>query len=218
MKLAIISDTHSCHGELDVALFDKCDTVIHCGDMCNRGIKHELNEFSFWFASLKPKNKICIAGNHDRCLDTYAPNPYEHPVDEKENEKLLTDKGIIYLRDSSITIDGIKFYGTPSQPPFCDWAFNDRELIREMKYDMIPKDVDVLITHSPPYMILDECHSNVGCELLANRVREVKPKIHCFGHIHEARGELHQDGIHYINAACMVSHRGTLAQPIFVEI
>jgi len=55
------------------------------------------------------------------------------------------------VQDSSINIEGIKIYGSPWQPSYHDWAFNlERgEAIRK-KWDLIPGDTDVLITHGPP--------------------------------------------------------------------
>lgn len=44
--------------------------------------------------------------------------------------------------------------------------------------------------------------------MLVEAVERVKPKIHVFGHIHEARGEIIRDGVHYINAcSCDLTYR-----------
>jgi len=91
-----------------------------------------------------------------------------------------------------VIIEGVKFYGSPWQPRFFDWAFNlDRGEEIKKKWDLIPMDTDVLITHGPPYGILDLTHEGekVGCEELMKAVLRVQPKIHIFGHIHEAYGE-----------------------------
>ena len=84
-------------------------------------------------------------------------------------------------------IDGVKFWGSPWQPAFYDWAFNvprGRQLA-EM-WALIPDDTDVLITHTPPYGILDQVENGelVGCEDLREALLRVKPKLHVFGHIH----------------------------------
>lgn len=110
----------------------------------------------------------------------------------------------IYLEDSSVTIGGIKIYGSPHQPPFHDWGFNrEEEEIKEL-WSGIPGDTDILITHGPPHDILDMCYSGVkaGCKHLKREIFErVKPKHHIFGHIHEASGRLEQAGIDFINAS-----------------
>lgn len=217
MKFVIISDTHGCHDELVQSKLVG-GVIIHCGDMTNVGTPNQLFDFAYWFSSLPIKHKICVAGNHDLGLDKYSPKMYHYTVDEKENEKILTDKGIIYLRDSEIVIDGVKFYGTPSQPPFCNWAFNDNERTREMKFEMIPNDTDVLITHCPPYGILDTVclGENVGCKYLLEAVKRVKPRIHCFGHIHEDYGIFRDTNTTFINASSI--NVGGMNDPICYEV
>lgn len=76
------------------------------------------------------------------------------------------------------------------QPEFCKWAFN---LPRGEKcldrWNSIPNDTDILVTHTPPLGHGDLCSSGVraGCVELLNTVRlRVKPKYHVFGHIHES--------------------------------
>ena len=65
----------------------------------------------------------------------------------------------------------------------------DREDGRAV-WENIP-DVDILITHQPPFMILDVGKSDhVGCEYLLERVKKMKPRLHIFGHIHESYGVL----------------------------
>ena len=94
-----------------------------------------------------------------------------------------------YLQDSSTEIYGLKIYGTPWQPKFCGWAFNlerGQELIN--KWDQIPDDTDVLITHTPPVGYGDLCSTGIraGCvDLLLSVQQRVKPKYHIYGHIHE---------------------------------
>ena len=93
-----------------------------------------------------------------------------------------------YLCDESLTLDGVKFYGSPWQPRFFDWAFNkDRGAPLKAIWDKIPLDTDVLITHGPPHGILDLTFDKIkaGCEELLLAVQRIKPKVHVFGHIHE---------------------------------
>lgn len=56
------------------------------------------------------------------------------------------------------------------------------------KWDVIPDDTDILVTHTPPLGHGDLCCTGVraGCvELLSTVQKRVKPKYHVFGHIHE---------------------------------
>lgn len=77
------------------------------------------------------------------------------------------------------------------QPEFHNWAFNlPRGKSCLEKWDLIPNDTDILITHTPPIGHGDFCYSGVraGCvELLTTVQERVKPRYHIFGHIHEGR-------------------------------
>jgi Icc-related predicted phosphoesterase len=195
-----ISDTHNMHLEIE-RYIPKADIIFHTGDCTGTGTTKQIREFCEWYGSLPHKHKILIAGNHD----------WGFEKDRAKHEKICEDNGIIYLQDSSVTIEGIKIHGSPQTPEFCNWAFNcwrnekeytwDRQQGHYGKgyecitkyWDMIPKDTDVLLTHGPPYDILDKCPRPVGCEELRKKVMEIEPKFHIFGHIHESAGELFHD-------------------------
>jgi len=177
-KITFISDTHTKHRHLTNDL-PGGDILIHCGDISSRGYKNEIENFLGWFDNIKGyEYKIFIAGNHDF---GFQDNP-------KECFELLKNyPSITYLEDNSIIIDGIKIYGSPWQPRFHNWAFNvNRGWDIAQKWEKIPQDTDILITHGPLHGILDNTYAGqrVGCEDLYNRVMEVKPKVHCYGHIH----------------------------------
>lgn len=209
MKLCIISDTHNKHKYLGI--LPDADIIIHCGDMTSIGKEHEIHNFMKWFSSLEQyKYKICIAGNHDWLF---------------EKNKLLAlthiPPNIIYLEDQMCEIDGIKFYGTPVQPTFCNWAFNRSEEQLEKYWKAIPEYVDVLITHCPPYMIGDmvDDGSHQGSPSLYNEIIK-RPNLilSLYGHIHEGRGITIIDDKTYINASNLDEHYNCVNNPILVEI
>jgi len=111
----------------------------------------------------------------------------------------------IYLEDRSVTLYGIKFYGSPWQPEFHNWGFNlrrGRPLLD--KWDMIPDDTDVLITHTPPvgYGDLTASGLRAGCVDLLNSVqRRIRPKYHVYGHIHEGYGVRSDGKTVFVNAS-----------------
>jgi len=198
-KIVIISDTHGKHEYLTSKgmgnTLGEGDILIHCGDVSNVGKTHEIKDFLDWFSNTPFTHKIFIAGNHDfgfEHVDYIAPDYIE--------------KGVHYLFDNSVEIDGIKFYGSPWQPEFYNWAFNLKRGEQLAKvWAKIPTDTDVLITHGPAYRMLDHTISGqmVGCEDLFNRILEVRPKIHCCGHIHWAYGQKSFNGTEFINAAVL---------------
>ena len=195
--ITFISDTHTKHkhvtGELPGG-----DILIHCGDISNRGYMNEIKNFLEWFDGIKGyEHKIFIAGNHDF---GFQDNP-------NLCAKLLQDyPTVTYLEDTSVIIDGIKIYGSPWQPRFYNWAFNvDRGWDIAQKWEKIPQDTDILITHGPLHGILDSTYTGqrVGCEDLYKKVMEIKPKVHCSGHIHYDYGMKEIDGMTFINACCL---------------
>lgn len=168
------------------------------------GRVEEIAKFDHWLGRLPHHVKILIAGNHDWLFE-------QEPA---LAESLITNA--IYLRDSSVTVGGLKFYGSPWQPRFMHWAFNlSRGAEIKEKWDLIPADTDVLITHGPPLGILDQVprdltdgYEHTGCEELLPAVQRIKPKLHVFGHIHEGYGVERRDGITFVNACvCDAAYR-----------
>ena len=199
MKMTFISDTHGKHEHLTSKAYNNIlgsgDVLIHAGDVSMMGKSHEIKSFLDWFSNTEYTHKIFIAGNHDWGF-----------VKETEIADEYKEKGVTYLFDSSVVIDGVKFYGSPWQPEFFDWAFNlprGKELAE--KWNMIPDDTDVLITHGPAFGMLDWVMNGqrVGCEDLFNRVMQVKPKIHVCGHIHCAYGQKNFNGVEFLNASVL---------------
>ncbi|MEM9777197.1 MAG: metallophosphatase domain-containing protein [Chloroflexota bacterium] len=208
MKLVLISDTHGLHDHLNVP---EGDVLLHAGDCSKSGKFGQIKDFNRFLGELPHPHKIIIAGNHDFGFE-------QHPA---EAQALITNA--TYLEDEAITINGVKIYGTPWQPEFHNWAFNlPRGAALKEKWDLIPADTDILITHGPPLNIGDRTFmgKRVGCEELAVRVKEIRPKIHLFGHIHEDAGQWQIDETLYVNASIApspVSVMRRLQQPVVLE-
>ena len=212
MKITIISDTHNKHNELDQLLTEESDVIIHCGDFTSMGYIEEVKKFLNWFSNLNQfTHKIFIAGNHDFS--------FEENFDEVKD---LIPSNVIYLENSEVVIDGVKFYGTPIQKVFYNWAFNKEYGDLQKYYKMIPDDVDVLITHTPPLGILDDVFNNPipqGSPILDEEIFErIKPKINCFGHIHESYGVKDIYNIKFVNASVLNMKYQITNKPIIVEI
>lgn len=210
MKITFISDTHTKHHEVTKDL-PGGPILIHAGDISSRGSISEINEFLTWFSGLPYTHKVLIAGNHD-----FGFEDIRHYGDQG----ITIPDNVTYLQDESVIIEGLKIYGSPWQPRFYDWAFNvNRGEEIAKKWEMIPEDVDILITHGPPFGILDRTERGdiVGCEELYFRVFKVKPKIHVFGHIHEGYGLRETGDVIFINASCLDARYKYKNKPITVE-
>jgi Icc-related predicted phosphoesterase len=216
-RITFISDTHTKHNKVEGFLTGG-DILIHAGDLTNRGYNHEIKNFTDWYEKINNyEHKVFIAGNHD----------FGFEDNFNEVKGILSDyKTIDYLQDDLLMVGEeyetmIKIWGTPWQPEFHNWAFNlpRGEKLKE-KWDMIPVDTDILITHGPPFGKLDYVrydNVNVGCEELMKRVEEIKPKIHVFGHIHEGYGYVFDGNTHYINAAVLNGRYEFRNKPITVD-
>lgn len=76
----------------------------------------------------------------------------------------------------------------------------------EVKWNDIPLNTDVLVTHGSAWAKVDtiiEQGIPLGCDLLAERVKVVKPRIHLCGHIHNGYGYVFDGDTHYFNAAVL---------------
>jgi len=206
MKIVAISDTHGMYQSVEVP---DADMLIHAGDITSHGTYEDLENFNEWLGELPHKHKIVIAGNHDWCFEW----------DSTKSRQILTNA--IYLQDEMVEIEGLRIYGSPWQPAFYDWAFNlprGKELAEV--WARIPDNLDILVTHGPPYGILDQTKRdlrNVGCQDLLDAVLERRPRFHIFGHIHEGYGQHEELGIHFINASCNTYRYRPTQAPIVFE-
>jgi hypothetical protein len=193
LRLVFASDTHERHQGLIVP---DGDVFVHAGDFTMLGSTKAIKAFSDWIRALPHPNKIVIAGNHDIAFEE-TPKAARQALQDGED-------GLIYLQDNGVTIQGVSFWGSPWQPAFFDWAFNlPRGPVIAAKWDMIPAGTDVLITHGPPMGILDLVPGggHVGCADLLERIYDLQPRVHAFGHIHEGTGMDGRDGTTFVNAS-----------------
>ena len=208
MRLVLISDTHGQHRKFAIP---EGDVLIHAGDFMYSGrYMMEISDFNDWLGSLPHKHKVVVAGNHDILFET----PHV-------SRALLTNA--TYLENSGAVIEGLKFWGSPVQPEFNDWAFNVKRGRDIKKYwDMIPDDTDVLITHGPPWGIRDRCvpgeTEHLGCKDLREAIVRVIPKLHVFGHIHGSHGECILGPTRFVNAALLDERYQPTNEPIVVDI
>ena len=211
-RLTFISDTHFKHALISPDSLGSGDIILHAGDFTRSGNPFEIFQFLEWFSGLDYTYKVFIAGNHELGF-------------EKETPAILSlyqDENVIYLQDQEIILEGLKIYGSPWQPEFGGWEFNlprgGKEL--EEKWNNIPEDVDILLTHSPVYGYLDLNREGMhcGCEVLYRRVNEIEPWIHVWGHIHEARGQKSIGNRELINASVMNRAYEVVNNPIRMEV
>lgn len=170
------------------------DMLIVAGDVTAKHTIPEFEKFLKWIREQKYKWKIFVAGNHDTFLDDGITIDVLH----------LMNSCCTYLFDSGTEIEGLKIWGSPwtatfhGQNPKCKAFSLDTEQQLERKWRLIPEGTDILVTHCPPWLVLD---GGKGSKSLRTRVNDVRPKLHVFGHIHEARGATEIAGRKFVNSS-----------------
>jgi Icc-related predicted phosphoesterase len=218
MKIVCVSDIHHKYEELSLP---DGDVLIIAGDVTMHGKEDEWHKFKAWLIkeALKYSKVYFVFGNHD----------FETPNITKE----LEDLGVTVLTDKADSFGGLKFYGSPWQKGLPRWAwFKEDDGSIQEKWDAIPEDTDVLITHVPPEGILDAippmskygngCYAiHVGDKYLLDRVKELKKlKLHVFGHIHESHGRTSNPdtGLVYVNVAICDDTYKHVYKPVTLEL
>ncbi|KAM0543384.1 hypothetical protein ACHAPJ_012343 [Fusarium lateritium] len=178
----------------------EADVVLHCGDLTKRTTVPEFQNTFSMLRSLRAPLKLAIAGNHDIALhDDYWIHQFGGSrvqlAEVKQIVKAAETDGVQYLTEGvhEFTLENgarLRLYASPWTPSYGGWAFQ-----YDYSHDFnIPTGIDVAMTHGPPEGICDFAGmtgTHAGCPDLLAAVTRAKPKIHCFGHIHEAWGTHH---------------------------
>jgi Icc-related predicted phosphoesterase len=233
MIIDCLSDIHGFYPKLEGG-----DLLIIAGDLTARHTDKEWHEFATWMDRQDYKKIIFIAGNHDTMIERWDKEQdaegYKGPVSDANDR-------IEYLCDSGTEFEALKIWGSPwsltfpGMNPECKAFTVDTEEELGEKWALIPDDIDILITHSPPFAVLDLAkksmhperksiiddypngeYIHVGSTSLDKKIGKMNkyPKLHVFGHIHESYGqiEVNYKGASYkmINA----SHVNERYQPV----
>ncbi|KAJ6469432.1 Metallo-dependent phosphatase-like protein, partial [Mycena sanguinolenta] len=203
-RFVLLSDTHA-----GIFPVPDGDVLLHSGDLTRSGTFRDLSRTMEWLYALPHPVKIIIAGNRDFGLDRAwynenwkktgrngKPAPPE-PISELLTGPRAVAANIIYLGEEEykfrVRPEGREWsvYGSPLSPNFRSRvrAFGYDELDAEGVVSAFPK-TDILLTHGPPYNLLDitKTDARAGCPALAAHLATLRPRLHVFGHIHEARG------------------------------
>lgn len=212
LKVVMLSDTHNAHRELTVP---EGDILIHAGDATDDGTEGELLGFFQWFQALPHREKVYIPGNHDMLFST-----------DYERAMALVPAGVFVPigTEAYLPISGLSIFGAPwsrwntSLEGTSAGAFALRDIERAEAWGKLSGYVDIVISHSPPWVISGEG----GDDLVDKAIERHKPRLLICGHIHRYRGVKavgHSGGEKTIvvNAACVDDVFQVLA-PITVEI
>ncbi|KAI0273830.1 Metallo-dependent phosphatase-like protein [Gloeopeniophorella convolvens] len=201
-RFVCVSDTHSRTFPVPAG-----DVLIHSGDLCSWGTVKQLEVTVDWLVSLPHPTKIVVAGNHDLCLDEDMANVKGLNYNDVSRADVAAAQammksqearksGLHYLRHESMQLETNgrtwKVYGSPAAPRYAPGSFQYQTSAEaETIYSRIPRDTEILLTHTPAHGILDLARrgTHAGCKILTATLKELEQcRLHVFGHIHEAHG------------------------------
>ena len=206
-RFLVISDTHGLEKLAKDTLNHSIDVVIHCGDLTTESKLEEYKASIRLLHTINAPLKIVIAGNHDFTMDIAAFRrkvaDVKPPLDstlvqqtygyEGEARKLFDRQvGITFLDEGTHEFrlgNGamLRVYASPYTPSLGGWGFQYHP---DQGHDFSIRNVDVAITHGPPKGMMDMTYSaeRAGCPFLFEAIARARPRMHCFGHIHEGWG------------------------------
>ncbi|KZV80741.1 Metallo-dependent phosphatase [Exidia glandulosa HHB12029] len=231
-RFVCISDTHSrTHWNVPPG-----DVLVHAGDLTRRGHLHQLKETLEWVSRMPHPVKIVIGGNHDACLDPnmLSKMSKKHAADLRHDwtaagkmvrSEKLRESGVVYLDreevQATIAPSGRRWrvYGDPGTPRYGMPSFQyNRGVEAAARYERIPDETEILVTHGPREGVLDATLEGVsaGCGDLRERVGRLgRLRLHVSGHLHEAHGVHLEAETGLVSVNCAVYWTG---QAVIVDL
>jgi Icc-related predicted phosphoesterase len=206
MRVVCISDTHELHREIAVPAGD---LLIHAGDYTFFGNgKRAILDFNEWLGELPHPHKIVTCGNH------------EFAVEADPNLRRLITNATLLLNESTM-VGPAKIWGSPLTQHYGGAFGRSNAADRIRAYNDIPLDTDIVITHGPPYGILDstpEYPGPSGDRELREAIFRVKPILHVFGHAHSSYGVRQTRNTCFVNSALFDLDGSVKKRPIVMKI
>jgi len=204
MRIVLISDTHGLHRQLDVP---GGDMLIHAGDFTfNSEPPSIVSDFNAWLGSLPHRHKVVVPGNH------------EYLLEDPRQRSAITNATL--LIDSGAEVEGISIAGSPTTALYGGALGKPIHEDRQRHWAQVSEGLDILITHGPPFAILDHGGSaerREGCPYLFEAVFRARPRLHVFGHIHAGYGTLWTDDTLFANASLLGGDGSLSRKPLVVD-
>lgn len=197
MEVIALSDLHGTLPEIK----NPADIMLIAGDIIPLHIQFNkplskkwfLGDFTDWINSLPVEKVFMVAGNHDAFLQDASKSFFIELY-------IATKYKLCYLRNETteyIDKEGTswKIFGTPYCHFFGNWPFMRSDEVLEEKFEEIPEEVDILLTHDAPYGCSDIClernlYKHCGSIPLREAILKFKPKYCIHGHLHSSNHEL----------------------------
>lgn len=159
----------------------KGDILVHSGNFTLYGAKKEFEQFNVWLGLVAPQFKFRVVVLGCRDVKEFGNN-------WDVMKRLLSNATHVLCHEFEI-IMGIRFYGSPWH-----WGHHKNYKVRagapastSGRFEEIPEEVQVLVTHGAAYGVLDN-PTLPGSRELADGIRRSKPALHLHGHSKGAHG------------------------------
>ena len=189
MKILAISDIHDDFEAFAPETLPNADVCIVAGDLTNFGMRrrNDIAAARWWLTALGQRYvTFWIPGNHD--------------IGVTENTFSYQDD-VTCLLDKTVAFGGLTFHGVSLSP-----CYTIPELAEQWDYMTIDEaeeaaaynfeEVDVVVSHAPPYGTLDtggwvlgRGQEHYGSQALTDYIARHTPRLVICGHVHEARGQ-----------------------------
>jgi predicted phosphodiesterase len=205
MRIVLISDTHGLHRKVKVP---GGDLLIHAGDFTfDSKPPSVVSDFNGWLGTLPHRHRVVIPGNHEFVLE------------EPRNRGAISNATL--LIDTGVEVEGVSIWGSPVTPLYGGAFGKSNPEDRKRHWAQIPEGLDILITHGPPFAILDHGGSEErreGCPQLLEAVFRALPRVHVFGHIHHGYGTLRTSDTLFVNASLMGEDGSLGRKPVVIDL
>ncbi len=176
-KIFAFADTHGAHRQVTIPA--DTDILICAGDAVEDNLREgDYDDFLDWFSAQPGDYRIFIPGNHELSFDICQADRVR---------PLFAKYGIVLMEDAVDDFDGVVIGSLSGNSRIAD--------------EYIPTDIDILVTHYPPYGILDD---GFGSPEILNFVLKARPEYHLFGHIHRTGGMKEIGAVNFINISTFV--------------
>lgn len=210
LRISALSDTHRQHVDYtDLLKAGGGDLLIHTGD-ADCFDENTWKTFANWakkVSSYFEYGMILVPGNHDTYIQEYL----------EECREDLNGTKVRLLVNEEITVAGLRIYGSPYVQPTGHPRYNaftaNGEHLEEL-WEGFPFGLDLLCTHGPASGVLDDW---LGDPWLFEAIRQKKPKVHIFGHIHEKAGSIQRGETLHVNSAILGSFVLGPFKPTWIE-
>ena len=217
LRVVAISDIHGYFPIIE----EPADILLIAGDISPLEIQFDKpkmkiwleTEFAYWIKSLPVDRVFLIAGNHDSYLES------------------ISKTNILALQQACVKLTYLKnevcdyvdsygqvwtIFGTPYCHIFGNWPFMRSDKYMTEKFKQIPDEVDIIISHDPPFaagdvdVILEapqhrfeRMFTHLGNDPLRDRIEKVNYKLLVCGHIHGGSHDFNEEwksvNVSYLN-------------------